>query len=90
MPLLADPEAGQQWVEDRPGVAVVDLDTAATRAYADQHGCCERRHHRGHRPVPGTPHARLTDGVQALTAGTATAHTSEQVIACLAACPVKR
>ena len=42
MPLLADPEAGQEWVQDRPGVAVVDLATAATlaRAYADQHGCC--------------------------------------------------
>lgn len=42
MPLLADPRAGQQWLQDRPGVAIVDIDTAATlaRAYADQHGCC--------------------------------------------------
>lgn len=41
MPLLADPEAAEHWLQDRPGVAIVDVDTAATlaRAYADQN-CC--------------------------------------------------
>jgi alkylmercury lyase len=42
MPLLANPAAGQRWVANHPGVAIVDLTdaTALARAYATQGGCC--------------------------------------------------
>ena len=42
MLLFADVAAGEHWVADHPGVAIVDLASATTvaRAYAAQGGCC--------------------------------------------------